>query len=86
MMNACPARPFQLGRSEAPIFIAMQKVAVAEIINLNQARKARDKADAKDRAAQNRVAHGRTKAEKTAAKINADRAKRLLDGAKREDE
>ncbi|MGQ2990058.1 MAG: DUF4169 family protein [Brevundimonas sp.] len=59
---------------------------MAEIINLNRARKARDKAEAKDRAAQNRVAHGRTRAEKTAAKIEAERAKRLLDGAKREDD
>lgn len=59
---------------------------MAEIINLNQARKARGKADAKDRAAQNRVAHGRTRAEKAAARIEAERAARLLDGAKREDD
>lgn len=59
---------------------------MAEIINLNRARRARDKAEAKDRAAQNRVTHGRTRAEKTAAKIEAERAKRLLDGAKRDDE
>lgn len=59
---------------------------MAEIINLNRARKARDKAEAKDRAAQNRVAHGRTRAEKAAAQIKAERAARLLDGAKREDD
>lgn len=59
---------------------------MAEIINLNQARKARDKAEAKDRAARNRVAHGRTRAEKAAARIEAERAARLLDGAKREDD
>ena len=59
---------------------------MAEIINLNRARKARDKAEAKDRAAQNRVTHGRTRAEKAAARIEAERAARLLDGAKREDD
>lgn len=59
---------------------------MAEIFNLNRARKARDKAEAIDRAAQNRVTHGRARAEKTAAKIEAARAKRLLDGAKREDD
>jgi len=59
---------------------------MAEIINLNQARKARAKADAKAAAAGNRVAHGRTKAERTAADKERARAERLLDGQKREDD
>ena len=58
---------------------------MSEIVNLNQARKASDKAQAKARAAGNRVAHGRTKAEKQAAARERDRVERLLDGSKRED-
>lgn len=57
---------------------------MAEIINLNRARKARDKAEGKARAAENRVVHGRTKAEKIAARAETERAARLLDGAKRD--
>ncbi|MBP0443389.1 DUF4169 family protein [Roseomonas sp. SSH11] len=58
---------------------------MAEIVNLNRARKARDRAEAGARAAANRAAHGRTKAEK--AKDAAARAKRdaLLDGARLEE-
>lgn len=58
---------------------------MGEIINLNRARKARDKAEAKATAAANRVAHGRTKGEKTAADIERARVQRLLDQSKRED-
>lgn len=55
------------------------------VINLNQARKARDKAKAKADAAANRAKHGRTKYEKTLTQAEADKAARDLDGAKRED-
>lgn len=58
---------------------------MAEIVNLNRARKARDKAEAKSTAAANRVAFGRTRAERDAADRARDRAARLLDGQKRED-
>lgn len=58
---------------------------MAELINFNKARKARDKAAAKTQAAENRVKHGRTKGQKTVGKLEAERAKRDLDGAKRED-
>lgn len=57
---------------------------MAEPINLNKARKARDKARAKVEAAANRASHGRTKDEKTAEALKAEAAARLLDGAKRE--
>jgi hypothetical protein len=53
-------------------------------INLNQARKAKARADAQAQAAQNRAAFGRTKVEKTLAKAKADKAARALDQAKRE--
>lgn len=53
---------------------------MSEIINLNRARKARDKASARAAAASNRVLHGLTKAEKQAATAGRDRAARLVDG------
>ncbi|WP_338664282.1 DUF4169 family protein [Pararoseomonas sp. SCSIO 73927] len=57
---------------------------MAEIVNLNRARKARDRAAAETEAAANRAAHGRTRAER--AKDAEAKAKRdaLLDGARLE--
>jgi hypothetical protein len=55
---------------------------MAEIINLNRARKARDKASAKADAAANRVAHGLTKTQRDAANAERERQNRLLDQAK----
>lgn len=53
---------------------------MSEIINLNQVRKARDKAAARATAASNRVLHGLTKAEKDSAKADRERAGRTVDG------
>jgi len=58
---------------------------MAEPINLNKARKARAKAQTKADAAQNRSLFGLKKAEKTVSKLEAERARRALDQAKRED-
>lgn len=58
---------------------------MAEVINFNKARKARDRAAGKAQAAENRVKHGRTKGEKAATELEARRTKRDLDGAKREE-
>ncbi len=58
---------------------------MADIVNLNKARKAKRRAEDKAQAAANSVAHGRTKVEKDAAEAEADRRDHLLDGAKRED-
>jgi hypothetical protein len=57
---------------------------VAEPINLNRARKAKARAETRAQAAQNRLVHGRTKAEKAAQAQAAERDARILDGAKRE--
>jgi hypothetical protein len=57
---------------------------VAEPINLNRARKARDRAAEKAQAAENRVRFGRTKTEKQVSKLEAERAKRALDEKKRD--
>jgi hypothetical protein len=58
---------------------------MAEILNLNQARKAKARTDAQTRAAENRAKFGRTKADKALDAARADKLKRELDGAKRED-
>lgn len=54
---------------------------MADIINLRQARKTRQKAEAAAVAATNRAKHGRTRAERTAMEVQADRLRRTLDGA-----
>jgi hypothetical protein len=58
---------------------------VAEPINLNKARKARAAEQAKAQAAENRLKHGRTKAQKQLSKLEAERARRAHDAGKRED-
>ena len=58
---------------------------MAEILNLNRARKAKAKTDAQTRAAENRAKFGRAKADKALDTARADKLKRDLDGAKRED-
>jgi hypothetical protein len=58
---------------------------MVEPINLNRARKARAKADAKAQAANNRAKFGVTKAENLVSKLEAERLRRALDQTKRED-
>lgn len=58
---------------------------MAELVNLNRARKAKARAAAQATAAANRVAFGRTGAEKRAAKAEAERLAKTLDGAKLDD-
>ena len=57
---------------------------MAEIVNLTRARKAKARTEARATAAANRIAFGRTKAEKQAARTDAARRERELDGAKRD--
>ena len=58
---------------------------MVEPINLNKVRKARAKSAAKAKAAENRGLFGLLKSEKTASKLEAERARRSLDQTKRED-
>jgi hypothetical protein len=58
---------------------------MAEIVNLNRARKARARAGAEAQAAANRAKHGRTKAQKQAERAVEDQRRRLLDGARRDE-
>lgn len=55
-----------------------------KVVNLNQARKAKARAEKRARADENAVKFGRTKSEKKIEKAEADKAKRDLDGHKRE--
>jgi hypothetical protein len=59
---------------------------VTEPINLNKARKARAQVEARTQAAENRVRFGRSKAEKTVSKLEAERARRAHEQAKRDPE
>ena len=54
------------------------------VINLNKARKARDKAAKGAKAAENRAGFGRTKGEKAKAMSIAEKLKQVLDDAKRD--
>lgn len=55
---------------------------MGEIVNLNRARKAKVKADRTAQAAENRVKHGRTKAEKQKERAAEQAAVRHLEGHK----
>ena len=67
-------------------FQASQEACLAEIINLNRARKARARDGAKATAAANRASHGRTLNERQTVEAERLKAARLLDGARRERE
>ena len=58
---------------------------MAEPINLNKARKARAKAAGKATAAENRIRFGQAKGAKAASRLEAERARRELEGKKREE-
>jgi hypothetical protein len=55
---------------------------MAEIINLNKARKAKARADAKTEAAANRASHGQTKGERAQADAEKAHLNHVLDGAR----
>jgi len=57
---------------------------MADIISFSRARKVKARTEDKARAAANRVAHGRTQAQKALEKARAAQASRDLDGHKRE--
>lgn len=58
---------------------------MGEVVSFSKAKKARDKAQAKAHARENRVKFGRTKAQKVFEKTQAESAERTLDGARRDD-
>ena len=60
--------------------------AMTKPVNLRLARKAKEREEARRRAAANAAAHGRPKAERKAEEAEAARAARALDGKRIEDE
>ena len=56
---------------------------MADIVNLNRARKARARADKETQAARNRVTFGRTKAEKLQAEAEKSLVDKHVNGHKR---
>lgn len=58
---------------------------MTEPVNLNRARKARDRAEEKRRADENAAKHGRTKAQRLLEAAQSEKARRALDGAKFEE-
>ncbi|WP_372614916.1 DUF4169 family protein [Aquicoccus sp.] len=58
---------------------------MAGVVNLNKVRKAAARADKKRRANKNAAKYGLSKAEKSLAKLRADKAVSRLDGKRRED-
>jgi hypothetical protein len=57
---------------------------MADIVNLRQARKARNRAADESRAEANRVKHGRSKADKQAAAVARQKYDTAMEGARRE--
>jgi hypothetical protein len=55
---------------------------MGEIVNLNKARKNHNRAVKARKAAENRIRHGRTRAEKAKDRGEAERRARQLDGGK----
>lgn len=59
---------------------------MAEIINLRKARKVKARAEKEAEAAENRAAHGRTKAEKAVGAAQKELTDRTLDAHRRDDD
>ncbi|MCA8927115.1 MAG: DUF4169 family protein [Alphaproteobacteria bacterium] len=59
---------------------------MADIVNLNRARKAKARAEKAAASAANRRKFGRTKAEKAHDRAETERVRTLLDGARRDDD
>ncbi len=57
---------------------------MADIINLRQARKAKARSEAEAKAAQNRIAFGRTKVERKLTGARSELEQRRIDAHKRE--
>lgn len=56
----------------------------AEIVNLRRFRKGKARSEREQRAAENRVLHGRTKAERQKEAMEKERARREIEGALRD--
>lgn len=57
---------------------------MSDVVNLNRFRKAKARADARQKADRNAAFHGLTKAQKAQARAEAERAARTHEGGRRE--
>lgn len=64
--------------------LAIYDAAMADILSLSKVRKAKDRAQKEETAAQNRAKFGRTKAEKLADESRKALVEKAIDGHKRE--
>ena len=62
-----------------------RRLDLVEPVNLNKFRKAKARAEKEQRAQENRIKHGRTKAEKARDKLQAKSQKDAVDQNKRDD-
>jgi Domain of unknown function (DUF4169) len=58
---------------------------MGELVNLRRIRKARAQEEADAEAAQNRMIHGRTKAEREQSRLQAEQDRRRLDALRRDE-
>jgi hypothetical protein len=58
---------------------------MGELVNFRRIRKARAQEEADAEAAQNRMIHGRTKAEREQARLQAEQDRRRLDALRRDE-
>ena len=61
-----------------------RRLGLVEPVNLNKFRKAKARAEKSQRAQENRIKHGRTKAEKAQDRLTKDRQDSNHDGKKRD--
>ena len=70
----------EAGQNRPPNVIQLpQSDLMGDVVNLRTARKRAKRRDAEQKAAANRLAHGRTKADRTATRSRNDKAQRSLD-------
>lgn len=62
-----------------------RRLDLVEPVNLNKFRKAKARAEKEQRAQENRVKHGRTKAERARDKLQAKQQQDAVDQSKRDD-
>jgi len=62
-----------------------RRLDLVEPVNLNKFRKAKARAEKDQRAQENRIKHGRTKAEKARDKLETERSKTHIDLSKRDE-
>lgn len=85
MTPAARGAPARLESGASLWHDVVHRCVMGEVINLNQARKARARDEAARRSAENRAFFGRTKSERERMQAEREKQSRDLDGAKLEE-